>query len=192
MRSIRPSTRTAAVLLALVLPAYGQESATNDEIDRLRGEIRTLQTAVQGMGKELGRELASVRDRFSLLVATTFLASPPASSDVVGVSRVPVFAPYIEADTQRQRDAIHFRVKRVDVSASRPVGADVDLPSGQLNVGLPVDVNGALYSVEWWTSEGYSYPIQLRDGASDVAVATVQVRPLQNRGRFLYVGYKLD
>jgi hypothetical protein len=178
--------------LCLVSLARAQEGATREDVEHLRGEVRDLQSSVQGMNKDLTKELGSVRDRLSLLIATTFLAGPPASSDVVGVARVAVFAPYIDVDTQRERDAVHFRVRRVEAGGQRVVGPDVTLPSGQLNVGLPVDVSGSLYVVEWWTSEGYTFTVRLRDGASDLTTATVQIRPLQNRGRFLYVAYKLE
>ena len=179
-----------AALLSLTAAVAAQEDS--DETKRLREEVRGLQSSVQTMSKEMGRELAFVRDRLSLVIATTFLTSPPPSSDVVGVARVPVFAPRIEAEIGRQRDALHLRVKRVDAAGARTVGSEIQVPAGQLQVALPVDQNGALYIVEWWTSEGYNYSVQLRDGASELTAATVQVRPLQNSGRFLYVAYKLE
>ena len=194
MGTIARGVRAAAATLLLLTagPARGQDGPIDEDVKRLRDEMRGLQSSVQGMSKELGRELAFVRDRLSLVIATTFLSAPPPSSDVVGVARVAVFAPRIEAEIGRERDALHLRVKRVDASGVRPVGGDIQVPAGQLQVALPVDQNGALYIVEWWTSEGYSYSVQLRDGASELTAATVQVRPLQNKGRFLYVAYKLE
>jgi hypothetical protein len=179
----------AAMLLAPVAQAQGPD---DEEIKKLRDELQSLQASIQGMNKELGRELAYVRDRLSLVVATTFLQSPPIASDVVGVARVAVFAPRIEAETGRERDTLHLRVKRVDASGLRLIGPDLHLPAGTLQAPLPVDQNGALYVVDWWTSEGFTFTVQLRDGASELTAASVQVRPLQNRGRFLYVAYKVE
>jgi hypothetical protein len=195
---VRPkSTRTrilAACLVLAAVPGQAQDRSVDptEEIEALRSEVQKMGSSIQAMSKELGRELAFVRDRLSLVIATTFLASPPASSDVVGVARVPVFGPRIEAETSRQRDSLNLKVRRYDPSGLRPVGADIEVASGQLQVVLPVDQNGALYVVDWWTSEGYTYTIQLRDGASELNVASAQVRPLQNRGRFFYVAYKLE
>jgi len=193
----RTRSRLAAALclaLAAATDVQAQEGSTvnSEEIDRLRSEVQKMGASIQTMSRDLGRELAFVRDRLSLVIATTFLSSPPPSSDVVGVAKVPVFGPRIEAETSRQRDALNLRVKRYDASGLRQVGNDIEVGSGQLQVALPVDQNGALYVVDWWTSEGYTYSVQLRDGASELPVATVQVRPLQNKGRFFYVAYRLE
>jgi len=182
----------AAVLWLAAAPARAEESEAARELEKLRGQMRDVETSIQTMHKELAREMAFVRDRMSLVIATTFLTSPPPSSDTVGVARVPVFGPRLEADNSRHRDALNVRVKRVEASGLRVIGPDLEATSGQPFVALPVDQNGALYVVEWWTSEGFTYPVQIRDGASEQPVATVQVRPLQNKGRFLYVGYRLD
>lgn len=192
--SKRARLAVAACLLLAASPIDAQEAgaASAEDLERLSGEVQKMSSSIQTMGRDLGRELAFVRDRLSLVIATTFLSAPPPSSDVVGVARVPVFGPRVEADTSRQRDALNLRVRRYDASTLRLVGRDIEIGSGQLQAALPVDQNGALYMVEWWTSEGYSYSVQLRDGASDLPVATVQVKPLQNRGRFLYVAYKLE
>jgi hypothetical protein len=193
-----PMRSRLTVALCLVLAAasgvQAQESSTltSEEIEHLRAEVQKMGSSIQTMSRDLGRELAFVRDRLSLVIATTFLTSPPPSSDVVGVARVPVFGPRIEAETSRQRDALNVRVKRYDASGLRQVGNDIEVGSGQLQAVLPVDQNGALYVIEWWTSEGYTYSVQLRDGASELPVATVQVRPLQNKGRFFYVAYRLE
>ena len=45
---------------------------------------------------------------------------------------------------------------------------------------------------EWQTSEGHSYALVLEDGASGLPAATVQVRPQQTKGRFLFVAYRVD
>jgi hypothetical protein len=185
-----------AVLVSMLVAApragAGEGESTAD-IDRLRAEVGKLEGSIHEMGADLKKEMAYVRDRLSLMIATTFLQSPPTASDVVGVARAAVFNPQIEADISRHRDVLSLRVRRVDATGMRPVpGGDLDVGSGQMMVRLPVDQNGALYVVDWSTGEGDNYTVQLRDGATEQPVATVQVKPLQNRGRFLYVGYRLD
>jgi hypothetical protein len=59
-------------------------------------------------------------------------------------------------------------------------------------VDLPIDQNGALYLVEWSTSEGHAYNLVLRDGASGQPAASVPVRERQSEGRFALVGYRVD
>jgi hypothetical protein len=190
--------RLAVALLVLGtarLAAAQSESSRAEstaDMDRLRAEVGKLDGSIHEIGGDLKRELAFVRDRLSLVVATTFLQSPPPSSDVVGVAHVAVFAPHIEADNAHHRDVLVLRVRRVDASGLRTIGPDIEIASGQMSTALPVDQNGALYIVEWSTAEGYSYAVQLKDGATEAPVASVQVRPLQNRGRFMYVGYKLE
>jgi hypothetical protein len=46
--------------------------------------------------------------------------------------------------------------------------------------------------VEWSTSDGNAYFLQLKDGASAQTVAQVQVKQLQSQGRFIFVGYRVD
>jgi len=193
MRTIRAS-RVAAMVLMLATPAMAASSEGDPtaEIERLRGEITKMKGSIAEMGADLKRELAFVRDRLSLVIATTFLQSPPASSDVVGVARVAVFGPRIQVETVQHRDVLVLRVKRADASGLRPVGPDIEMAGGQTTAVLPVDQNGALYIVEWSTAEGYNYAVHLKDGATEAPAASVQVRSLQNRGRFLYVGYKLE
>ena len=83
-----------------------------------------------------------------------------------------------------------LRVKRVEPGRLQPVG-DAELGNDGVAV-LPIDQNGALYVVDWSTSEGHTYDLVLRDGASGQPAATVQVRPLQSQGRFVFVGYRFD
>ena len=68
-----------------------------EDHNELRDRLETVDASIKNMNKELGRELSYMRERFSLVIAAAFLASPPPSSDMVGVARVPVFAPRIEA-----------------------------------------------------------------------------------------------
>ena len=73
----------------------------------------------------------------------------------------------------------------------RPV-ADLEIGSDTTGVDLPIDQNGAVYLLEWATSEGFNYNLVLRDAATGRSAALVQVKQLQNTGRFLFVGYRLD
>jgi hypothetical protein len=79
----------------------------------------------------------------------------------------------------------------VEPGALRVLG-DLDFTSDQAGVDLPVDQNGALYVLEWSTSEGHTYTLSLRDGASGQTAAVVQVKPLQSKGRFIFVGYRVE
>ena len=129
-------------------------------------------------------------------VAQPFLSGPPPSTDAVGVSKVAVFAPRVVVDSARQHDSVFLKVRRVEAGAIRAV-ADVELGSDQMQVDLPLDQNGALYIVDWQTSEGQTYSLLLRDGSAGTdssaqPAATVQVKPLQNQGRFLFVGYRVE
>ena len=139
----------------------------------------------------LGEDLGSLKDRLTTSVAGPFLSGPPPSSDAVGVAKVAVFAPRLEIDAARRHDLLQVRVRRVEPGAVRVVG-DVDFTSDQPGVDLPVDQNGALYVLEWSTSEGHAYSLSLRDGASGQTAAVVQVKPLQSKGRFIFVGYRVE
>ena len=82
-------------------------------------------------------------------------------------------------------------------SAERADDVDVGLGTRVLFVievqtYLPIDQNGALYLVEWSTTDGQSYNLVLRDGASGQPAATVPVKPLQSQGRFVFVGYRVE
>lgn len=102
-----------------------------------------------------------------------------------------MFAPRLEVDATRRHDTVSLRVRRVEPGSVRVIG-DVDFLSDQISVDLPVDQNGALYLVEWSTSEGHAYTLSLRDGASGQTAAVAQVKPLQSKGRFIYVGYRIE
>jgi hypothetical protein len=137
----------------------------------------------------MSAEVTEVRERL-VAPAAVFMAAPPPSSDTVGVAKTVVFAPRLEVDSGRRRDIVFLRIKRVEPGRLHPVG-DAELGNDGIAV-LPLDQNGALYVVEWSTSEGHTYDLVLRDGASGQPAATVQVRPLQSQGRFVFVGYRLD
>ena len=84
-----------------------------------------------------------------------------------------------------------LKLKRIEAGGSRPL-AETQLDAGEDFVELPLDQSGALYVVDWSTTEGHEYDLVLRDGATGQPAATVHVKQLQNQGRFLFVGYRLD
>ena len=193
-----------ALSLASPLAANGDEvTGLRVEIGRLRGEVSALEgekkkweTAVSELResmKTVTEGVDALRDRASPggAVAAPFLSAPPPSSDTVGVAKVAVFAPRLEAEAQRRRDIVFLKVKRVEAGAVRLV-AEVELPADQAGVDLPLDQSGALYIVEWATSDGNAYNLQLKDGTSALTAALVQVKNLQSQGRFIFVGYRVE
>jgi hypothetical protein len=164
------------------------------QVAALHHELQIRGEAVESMKKDLGalgEEVGALRDRTTSSVAGPFLSGPPASSDSVGVAKVAVFAPRLEIDATRRHDLLSVRLRRVEPGAVRVIG-DLDFTSDQLGLDLPVDQNGALYLLEWSTSEGQAYTLSLRDGASGQTAAVVQVKPLQSKGRFIFVGYRVE
>jgi len=117
------------------------------------------------------------------------MAAPPPSSDAVGVAKTVVFAPRIEADTLKRRDLVILKVRRVDASGVQLIG---ERELGEEGVDLPIDQNGALYIVDWSTTEGPTYNLVLRDGTSSQTAATAQVRVQQTQGKFIFVGYRAE
>lgn len=176
-----------SVALAEIRGLQVQVAALHNEL-RLRGEaVESLKKDVGALGDEVG----ALKDRVTSSVAGPFLSGPPPSSDSVGVAKVAVFAPRLEIDAARRHDLLSIRMRRMEPGAVRVVG-DVDFTSDQAGVDLPLDQNGALYVVEWSTSEGHAYSLSLRDGASGQTAAIVQVKPLQSKGRFIFVGYRVE
>jgi hypothetical protein len=183
----RADNEGAAAAMAEVRGLQSQVAALHHEL-RLRGEaIEALKRDVGALGEDVG----ALRERVTPSVAGPFLSGPPPSSDSVGVAKVAVFAPRLEVDAARRHDTVSLKVRRVEPGSVRVIG-DVDFLSDQASVDLPVDQNGALYLVEWSTSEGHAYTLSLRDGASGQTAAVVQVKPLQAKGRFIYVGYRIE
>jgi hypothetical protein len=199
------SMLAALTLLALAGPqsprSEGDASAALAEIRGLQiqvaalhQELRQRSEAVDSLKKDvgsLGDEVGALKDRLTTSVAGPFLSGPPPSSDTVGVAKVAVFAPRLEIDAARRHDLLQIRVRRVEPGAVRVIG-DLDFTSDQPGVDLPLDQNGALYILEWSTSEGHAYALSLRDGASGQTAAVVQVKPLQSKGRFIFVGYRVE
>ena len=201
------SLSVRAVLgLGLVLAAGAPAAADQVEeltlaVGRLRGQLAGLEAllrqreeSLEGLRKELravADEVGGMKDRPAAPLSGPFLAAPPPSSDTVGVARVAVFAPRLDLDSTRRHDALFLKVRRIEAVAIRVV-AETEMGSDQTSTDLPIDQNGGLYIVEWSTSEGHNYSLVLRDGASNQPAATVQVKPLQNQGRFIFVGYRVE
>jgi hypothetical protein len=141
--------------------------------------------------RAVGSEVAAMKDRGGATTAGPFLAAPPPASDTVGVAKTAVFAPRVEAEATRRRDVVVLKVRRIEAGEVRPV-ASLELGTDQVAADLPIDQSGALYVVDWATSEGHSYNLVLKDGATGLPAATAQVKPLQNEGRFLFVGYRVE
>lgn len=209
-----PRLRVAAIVAAAVplVPARvarAQES-TSGACAALAGEVAGLRLetvalvrqlkerddANEGFQREAKADLSALKERVAAfagqpLLAGAFLASPPPSSDTLGVAKTPVFAPRLNVDAVRRHDTLYLKLRRIEPGAVKLV-AELELSAGEPSLDLPVDQNGALYVLEWSTSEGFSYTLTLRDGASDQTAASVQVRPLQNQGRLLYVASRLE
>jgi hypothetical protein len=189
----------ALALLLLLGPAQ-EPDALRSEVNRLQGEVRLLSDALHERDRLLGtvrEELAGVREDLHELrdrpqpVAAPFLASPPASSDKLGVAKGAVLAPRVEVESFLRHDTVVLKVRRVEAGAVRTV-AELELTPDASGVDLPIDQSGALYLVEWSTSEGHVYNLVLRDGASGQPVSSVPVKEKQSEGRFVLVGYRLD
>jgi hypothetical protein len=170
------------------------------EVTHLQSEVKALKDDLRERDALLGavrEELAGVRDDLHELrdrpqpVAAPFLAAPPAGSDRLGVAKGAVFAPRVEVDSFLRHDTVVLKLRRVEAAAVRTV-AEVELTPDAAGVDLPIDQSGALYLVEWSTSEGHVYNLVLRDGASGQPAASVPVKEKQNEGRFVLVGYRVD
>jgi hypothetical protein len=188
-----------ALLAAQGAPDFSAQLA--GELAFLRGQVLFLQTQVQQRDEamanmktemhSISEAVGGLRDRVASPLAGPFLEGPPPSSDSVGVAKVAVFAPKVEVDASQRHDVVLLKVRRIEAGAIRAVG-EVELGTDVNSVDLPLDQNGALYVVDWSTSEGYNYSLILRDGASHQSAATVMVKQLQNEGHFILVGYRID
>jgi hypothetical protein len=201
-------------VLALLLPAAPQaraQEATSlalvfGQLQRLQGEVAALRLAVAGHDERLAAvqrdvkaaaaETADLKDHAVRLsaqpvLAAAFLASPPAGSDSLGVAKAMVFAPRLQLESLRRHDTLFLKLRRIEPGTVKLV-AEFELAGSETTVDLPIDHSGALYALEWSTGEGFTFTLSLRDGASEQSAASVQARPLQNEGRFLFVGARLD
>jgi hypothetical protein len=191
----------ALLLLLPLLPLQDEEAgALRSEVGRLKGEVTLLQGAIRDRDALLGtvrEELTGAREDLRELkerpqpVAAPFLAAPPPSSDKLGVAKTAILAPRVEVDSFLRHDTVVLKLRRVEPGAVRTV-AELELTPDASGVDLPLDQNGALYLVEWTTSEGHVYNLVLRDGASGQPAASVPVKEKQSEGRFAFVGYRVD
>jgi hypothetical protein len=192
----------ALVLLPSTAGAQSDEAASlRSEVRRLRQELDEAQAGIKArderldsVGKDvraLGGEVAALRAALPWPLAGPFLSAPPLGSDVVGVAKVAVFAPRLEVESARTHDSVALRLRRVEAEAVARV-ADLDLVQHAASVDLPIDRSGAVFVLEWSTTDGYPLTLQLKDGGSGQIAANVQVRPQQSQGRFLFVGYRTE
>jgi hypothetical protein len=201
MRVLRHAFLVAVSLSSPLAGATDEVAELRAELGRVRGEVAALEgekkrweagvSALRESMRAVTEGVDAMKDRATSSVAAPFLSAPPPSSDTVGVAKVAVFAPRLEAEAQRRRDIVFLKVKRVEAGLVRLV-AEVELPADQAGVDLPVDQSGALYIVEWTTSDGNAYNLQLKDGTSALTTALVQVKNLQSQGRFIFVGYRVE
>jgi hypothetical protein len=201
MRVLRHAFLVAVSLASPLAGATDEVAELRAELGRVRGEMAALEgekkrweagvSELRESMRAVSEGVDALKDRATSSVAAPFLSAPPPSSDTVGVAKVAVFAPRLEAEAQRRRDIVFLKVKRVEAALVRLV-AEVELPADQAGVDLPVDQSGALYIVEWTTSDGNAYNLQLKDGTSALTTALVQVKNLQSQGRFIFVGYRVE
>lgn len=189
-----------AFALLLLLGPVQEADALRSELTRLQSEMVLLRGALRERDALLGtvrEELVGVREDLREIrdrpqpVAAPFLAGPPAGSDKLGVARGAVLAPRIEVDSFLRHDTVVLKLRRVEATGVRTV-AEVELTPDASGVDLPIDQSGALYLVEWATSEGHVYNLVLRDGASGQSAASVPVKEKQSEGRFALVGYRVE
>jgi len=188
-----------AALLAPQAPAP-EDSALRAEVERLQGTVKSLERKARERDEALDAlkvdlkavegGVTELRSRPVTPPSGPFMAAPPPSSDAVGVAKTVVFAPRIEVDTLKRRDLVVLKVRRVEASGVQLVG-EKELASEE-GVDLPIDQNGALYIVDWSTTEGQTYNLLLRDGTSGQTAATAQVRLQQTQGKFIFVGYRAE
>jgi hypothetical protein len=200
----RPLPLSATLLLVLV-PAPARPADKLDELQVEVGRLRAQLINVEGMVRvreeqlgslarelrEMGQDVKALRAPAPQPMAGPFLSGPPPSSDTAGIAKVAVFAPKVEVDSSRRHDSVNLKLRRIEADAVTAV-AEVEIGRDTLGTDIPLDKSGALYVLEWSTTEGHSYNLLLRDGASGLIAATVAVKQLQAQGRFLFVGYRLD
>jgi hypothetical protein len=193
------------VVVSLLLAASPQSPA--DEAEQLRGRLQSIEDdkrRLEGALRERDELLGAVRGRLGALredveslkerlqpVAASFLAAPPAGSERLGVARTAVFAPRVEVASFRRHDTLYLKLRRIEATRVQTV-AELELTPDASSVALPLDQSGAVYLVEWSTSAGHVFDLVLRDGASELPVATVPVKELQAEGRFVLVGFRVE
>lgn len=192
--AVAPAARPAAPR------AQDQDGALRAEVARLEGELRLLRGEVRDRDALLGEvrvSLDATRDELRALrerpqpVAAPFLAAPPTGSDRLGVAKVAVMAPRIEVESFLRHDTVSLRIRRIEPSSAQTV-AELELTPDLAGIDLPIDQSGALYVVEWSTTDGHVFNLLLKDGASGQPAASVPVREKQSEGRFVLVGYRVE
>jgi len=172
------------------------------EIMRLRSRVVFLEEQLKQRDEQLanmGRDLKALADALGDVkerlgpapLGGPFLEAPPPSSDTVGVAKQVVLSPRLEVDSALRHDLVALRLRRIETGGIHLV-AELEVGTDVLGVDLPIDQNGAVYLLEWSTSEGFNYNLVLRDAVTGKSAASVQVKQLQPQGRFLFVGYRLD
>jgi len=194
--------------LGLVLLFRPPAVAGSDKLDELQadvGRLRAQVIAVEGLVRlreaQLGALVLEIREMSQDVkalkapqpqpIAGPFLSGPPPSSDSAGFAKVAVFAPRVEVDSARRHDSVFLKLRRIESENVALVG-EAEIGQDGTGTDLTLDKSGALYVLEWATSDGHSYNLLLKDGASGQTAATVTVKPLQAQGRFLFVGYRLE
>jgi len=195
-----------ALSLALLHPATAVAGA--DRLDELQAEVGRLRAqlvAVEGLVRlreeqlgtlareirEMGQDVKALKAPQPQPIAGPFLSGPPPSSDSAGVAKVAVFAPRVEVDSSRRHDTVFLKLRRIESDGVTLLG-EAEIGQDGTATELSLDKSGALYVLEWITSDGHSYNLLLKDGASGQTAASVAVKPLQAQGRFLFVGYRLE
>lgn len=167
-------------------------------IGRLEARLGSLESAQAESREERSALIRELRDVRALLESRTgpgpaaaFVVAPPASSDAVAAARSVVFAPRVEVVAARRHDTVFLKLKRIEEEGVVPLG-DVELAQTEARVDVPIDRSGGLYVLDWATAEGYAFQLELKDGASGRTAAVVEVKPEEAKGRFLFVGLRLE
>lgn len=198
-------TRAAAALVSILAGAPAPAADRLDELQAELGRLRAQVIAIEGLVRvreeqlaifvrelrEMSADVKALRAPQPQPIAGGFLSAPPPSSDTAGVAKVAVFAPKLEVDSARRHDTVFFKLRRIESDGVTLVG-DAEIGQDVNGTDVALDKSGALYVLEWSTSDGHSYNLLLKDGASGQTAATVMVKPLQAQGRFLFVGYRLE
>ena len=200
----RPLPLAASLLIALA-PGTAGAADRLDELNAEVGRLRAQVIAVEGMVRlrdeqlgvllremrEMSQDVKALRAPAPLPMAGPFLSGPPLASDTAGVAKVAVFAPRVEIDSSRRHDSVTLKLRRIEADSVTIVG-ETEIGRDVTFADVALDRSGALYVLEWSTSEGHTYNLLLKDGASGQIAASVAVKPLQAQGRFLFVGYRLE
>lgn len=195
----------AAALASAVLASAPASADRLDELQVEVGRLRAQLIAVEGLVRlreqqlgllvrevhEMSQDVKALKVPQPQPIAGPFLSGPPQSSDSAGIAKVAVFAPRVEVDSARRHDTVFLKLRRIESESVALIG-EAEIGQDGSGADLALDKSGALYVLEWATSDGHSYNLLLKDGASGQTAATVTVKPLQAQGRFLFVGYRLE